>query len=338
MTFATPHAALRQQASRLARSGAWGDLAALLGEPADEAPFMVAELVTLRAESLMFTGRPRDARDWLVRRIPELAHRRERAALRSCTNMLGVAHFTLGDLESARTAFERALELGHQDRDALTVARATNNLGAIANVRGAREEALAHYQLAVPAYQHLGNAIGLAQSFHNIAITFRDLAQLDRADEFERRAIEFARQGGSTPLALLARLGRAEVCLRSGDATLAEARGREAARGFAAIGDEGNEGDAWRLVGEALTAQGRHAAAGEVLDAALVRARLHGSALHEAESLRARAALRMQSGYSLGAEEDARAALEIYERLGAVTEVAALRVFVDGVAAVTARH
>jgi tetratricopeptide (TPR) repeat protein len=329
MTLVQRHDALRAQAASLARRGAWSDLATLLSTGSEDGAGEVSELVTLRAESFMHTGRPREARDWLAPRIPELARRRERESLRSCTNMLGVAHFTLGQLDDARQTFERALELGDQDDDALTVARATNNLGAIANVRGAREEALAHYQLAIPAYQHLGNAIGLAQSFHNMAISFRDLGQLGRADECERRAIEFARQGGSVPLVLLARLGRAEICLRAGDAALAEVRAREATRGFAALGDAINQADALRTVGAALTAQGRFEAASEALDAALGLTRAHHSVLHEAETLRARAELRMRAGDAAPAESDARAALAIFERLGAVHEIEALRRWLD---------
>jgi tetratricopeptide (TPR) repeat protein len=162
-----------------------------------------------------------------------------------------------------------------------------------------------------------------------MAISFRDLGQLDRADECERRAIEFARQGGSAPLVLLARLGRAEVCLRAGDATLAEVRAREARRGFAALGDAINQADALRTIGASLTAQGRFEAASEALDTALALARTHHSVLHEAETLRARAELRARSGDEGLAETDARAALAIFERLGAVHEVDALRRWLD---------
>lgn len=329
MKLSQQYDALRVQAAELARRGAWSDLAVLLSARTDDAAVAVPELVTLHAESYMHTGRPREARDFLTTQIPELARRRERGSLRSCTNMLGVAHFTLGELDDARQTFERALELGDQDDDALTVARATNNLGAIANVRGAREEALTHYQLAIPAYQHLGNAVGLAQSYHNMAITFRDLAQLDRADDCERRAIEFARQGGSESLTLLAQLGRAEVSLRAGDAMLAEVRARETVRGFAALGDATNQADALRLVGAALTAQGRYDAARQALDAALAHAREHDNVLHEAETLRARADLSARSGERQRAHADAMDALAIFERLGAVPEIESLRQWLD---------
>ncbi|HEU4631538.1 MAG TPA: tetratricopeptide repeat protein [Gemmatimonadaceae bacterium] len=330
MTLQLPHGELRTQAAALARAAAWAELASLLGEHADDGVREVAELVTLRAESLMRTGQPREARGWLADTLPELARTREHVALRRATNLLGAAHFALGELEAAREAFERALELGQEDEDDLTVARATNNLGAIANVRGRREQALALYQLAIPAYQRLGNALGLAQSFHNMAITFRDLGQLGRADECERRAIEFGRQAGSAHVVALAQLGRADLSLRGGDAVLAEAGARHAARSFAELGDPINQADALRVIGAAVLAQGRHEAARVALDSALALARAHGSALHEAEARRGLAELHAAAGDPSGARAHAEAALHLFERLEAATEADELRGWIAG--------
>lgn len=325
MTLQLPHGELRTQAAALARAAAWAELAALLGAHANDGVREVAELVTLRAESLMRTGQPREARRWLTEALPGITRTREHAALRRAANLLGAAHFALGELEAARHAFEHALELGQEDDDDLTVARATNNLGAIANVHGRREQALALYQLAIPAYQRLGNALGLAQSFHNMAITFRDLGQLERADECERRAIEFGRQAASPHVVALAQLGRADLSLRGGDAVLAEAGARHAARSFAALGDPINQADALRVAGVAILAQGRHEAAQVALDSALTLARAHGSALHEAEVLRALAELRAAEHDVAGARAHAEAALDIFERLEAAHEAAQLR-------------
>lgn len=325
MTLALPHAALRTRAAALASGAAWSELAALLGAHADDGAREVADLVTLRAESLIRTGRPREARRWLGETLAELTRRRERTALRRALNLLGAAHFSLGELDAAREAFERALELGREDDDDLTVARATNNLGAIANVRGRREQALALYQLAIPAYQRLGHPLGLAQSFHNMAITVRDLGHLDRADECERRAIEFARQAGSPHLVAIAQLGRADLSLRAGDAILAEAGGRHAVRSFASLEDPINQGDALRLVGAARLAQRRFDDAQAALTEALQLARAHGSALHEAEALRAFAELDVARGDPSSARADGEAALRIFERLEAIGEAAQLR-------------
>jgi hypothetical protein len=261
--------------------------------------------------------------------IPAIARHGDRAALRRAVNLLGAAQFDLGELGEAEPSFERALELGREDGDDLLVARATNNLGMIANIRGQHDRALSLYALAVTAYQRLGHTMGLAESYHNMAITFRDMKLLERADECERRAIEFAREAGNARLFALARLGRAEISLRNGDAPLAGAAARRAAADFAAIPDPIQQADALRLVGAAGLAQGNIAVARGALEAALVLARAHGDALHEAETLQVRAELGMVTGDIVGARDDARIAMGIFERLDAVHERDALARWIE---------
>lgn len=302
-----------------AQAGAWGEVRALISEQR-AAAVTQPELALLYGESLVRTGFSREARSWLDEILPAIERMGDRAALRRGTNMLGVAHFELGDLEDAETAWARTLELARYDEDDLLIARATNNLGTIENVRGRREAALSLYQLAIPAYQRLGNPLGLAESFHNMAITYRDSDQLDRADEYERRAIEFAGEARSPRLTALARLGRAELSLRRGDPRLAEASARYVARAFAELHDPVREADALRLAGVASLELGQVGEASTALDAAVSLAREHGHALNEAESLAARARLRAAVGDVAGARSDGELAIVIFARLAAVAE------------------
>ena len=85
------------------------------------------------------------------------------------------------------------------------------------------------------------------------------------------------------------RLGRAELALRRGDASFADATARRAATEFAAAGEPVREGEAKRLAGVACTMNGKHSEARALLDFAVERARQHGGVLHEAEALRSRA-------------------------------------------------
>jgi tetratricopeptide (TPR) repeat protein len=275
------------------------------------------ELVTLRGEAELRTGNPRDAHSWLREMLPLVEKSGDRAALRRAVNQIGVAEVELGALDDAEGTLGWALELGRRDGDDLLVARATNNLGAIANIRGQRGEALALYQLAIPAYQRLGHLIGLAESLHNMAISFRDLGQLEAADECERRAVDYAREAGAGPLLALAGLGRAELALRTGQAGMAEAAARRAAGQFAGMPDQIREADALRVVGAAAAAQGKTEAASDAIDRALTLARAFGSSLIEAEALHVRATLKRSSGDDEGARADAQSALAIYDRLGA---------------------
>jgi len=303
----------------LVERGEWNTLrASLVGRDVEVAAR--PEVALLLAEAELRLGAAGAAEQRLRKLVPQLERANNRVAHRRAINLLGIAQFELGDLEAAEGAFDTVLDLANADHDDLLVARATNNLGAIANLRGRREAALALYQLAIPAYQRLGASLGLAQSFHNMGITFRQIGQLDPADEYERRAIEFANEAADSRLVAMARVGRAEVALQAGDAHLAEMGARVAAQQFASIPDPIGEADAMRLVGVACRAAGKFVEAGVALDTAVQLSQKHGSPLVEAESLHARAELAIVARSPHHARPDAERALEIFTRLGATEE------------------
>lgn len=329
MTAQIPLDPTLERARELADTGAWGEVLALL-EPRAATCQRDGASALLYGEALLYTGNERKAVRWLRGTAPRLGEVGDKASQRRAVNMIGAACLALGELEDASGEFARALELATQAEDLLVLARATNNLGAIANMQGDHERALSHYRLALPTFQRLGQRRGLASSYHNLAITYRDLGDLVESDEHELRAIEHATEGGVPRLAAMGRVGRAEVALRRGDAAFAETTARMARDEFARLGDAQNEADASRLVGAACTAQRRFAEALEAFDRALEIARARGHALNEAETLRDRADLYMAQGRSADAFQDARRAMAIFDRLGATRERDALRDRLEG--------
>jgi tetratricopeptide (TPR) repeat protein len=305
---------LRAQAQQLAAAGAWTDAGELLLAHASRLRTH-PETAALLAESLVRTGRAREAREWLASVLPTIEASDDRASLRRATVLTGAAHFVLGELDAARRGFNEALELARADGDDALVAFAMSNLGAIANIEGDRTGALALYHLAISAHQRLGNTRGLAEAFHNMAITYRDLGKLSEADELEQRSAEFARDAAQPLIASIAGLGRAELALRRGDASFAEAKARRAAKEFAAVGDLVREAEANRLAGVACTITGKHRDARELLDFAVDRTRRLGAALHQAEALRSRAELLAAMGDTPAALADGRAALALFAQL-----------------------
>lgn len=307
---------LLEKARAQGAAGAWSDALVLLRQHED-ATRMHPELSTLRAEAELRTGHPREARQWLQHTLPTIERSGDRRALRKAMNQLGVADVELGALESAERRFGRALELARIDGDDLLVAHATNNMGAIANIRGRRDEALGLYQLAIPAYQRLGNAAGLAQSYHNMAISFRHLGQLDTAGEYEARAIAYAIECSNAALLALAWLERAELFLESGDPALAEVGAQRAASEFAHVPDPIRQADALRVIGSARLSLGRVVDAESSLERALELARAHGSRLVEGETLRVRAACFFREGDVDAARRELAMAIGIFNELGA---------------------
>jgi tetratricopeptide (TPR) repeat protein len=316
---------VRREADELATArahaarGEWEELHSLL-DPRTLEVERRPELATIVAEAQLRTGRLTTALALLQSAVPALERSGNAPELRRAVNMLGAAHFELGQIPEAEEVFARALELATAAGADLIVGRATNNLGLLANIRGNPGEALTLYRLAIPAYQRAGHTRGLAETFHNMAVSFRDLRQLEEADRHERRTTEFAREAGSEQLLAMAAAGRAELSLLRGDARVAEVGALAAADRYAAIPDPIGEADALRLAGKARWALGARSGARALLDRAVTLARQHGSALVEAESLRVRAELLSELGEGSAAEIDVARALALFEDIGARTD------------------
>jgi len=161
---------------------------------------------------------------------------------------------------------------------------------------------------------------GLAESYHNMAISYRDLGELDRADECEQRAIEFARAVPAARLAALARIGRAELALRRGDHAVARVAALRGATECLGLGDPAGTADGLRVLGLACIAGGAFSDAAAALERASAFAARHANPLLEGETFRARAQLAAARGALAEAKQHARAALDLFERAGARTE------------------
>jgi tetratricopeptide (TPR) repeat protein len=310
---------LRSESRHLAATGAWSELNDLLLANESEVRSH-PELARTLGEGLIRAGRVREARDWLHLALPRLQGSDDRLSLRMATVLSGAAHLELGELQPARRAFEATLELARYDRDEALVARAMNNLGIVANIEGRWDDAIALYLLAVTMHQRNGDRRGLAECYHNMAITHRDRGELSEADELERRSAEFAREAEQNRLLALARLGRAEIALRRRDFALAATAARRLVTDFERLGDRIRAADAMRLEGVATTGLGHHARARTLLDRALEISREIGALLNVAETLYGRAMLNVATGREADAFADAGGAIEAYETLGAARE------------------
>jgi tetratricopeptide (TPR) repeat protein len=233
--------------------------------------------------------------------------------------MQGAAAFALGTLDDAAVRWHAALAMAQTDADVLLSARATNNLGIVAALKGDAEQAITCYQRAIADYQRLGNHRGLAESWHNMAISFRTRGELNAADDAELRAIEFASEITNLRLVMMAQVGRAEVALRRGDASWARAMAQRAVKHFASIPDYLLESDALRVHADACGRMGFVAEADRSIVRALDLSREHGHLTQEAQALQTSAQMLLARGDVDSARREGTAAREAFSRLGSVT-------------------
>lgn len=300
-----------------AAAGVWSDVRATL-ERDEDGTARDGSRAILLADACLWTGEPQKAVRWLAAAVPLLTKSGDRPALRRAINMQGAAEFALGSLATAANRFAAALTMAQTDEDTLLAARATNNLGLIAALRGDADQAIAAYQRAIAAYQRLGNQRGLAESWHNLAISFRTRGELDAADEAERRAIEFANAASNARLVAMAQVGRAEISLRRGDSAWARATAVRAAATFGELPDFLLEADAWRVHADACDRLGFSHDADSSIARALRLAREHEHRTQEAQALQTQAQILVRRGRLMEARTVGIDARDAFSKLGSV--------------------
>ena len=137
--------------------------------------------------------------------------------------------------------------------------------------------------------------------------------------------MDYAAAGVAPRVAAMGLIGRAEVALRRGDPQFARGSAQRASEDLRNLEDPMNEADAHRLVGTSAAAMGRHVDAAVAFERALSIAHERGHTLIEAETLRDRALSVSALGAQAEARRDREAAIALFERLGATSEVERLR-------------
>ena len=303
-----------------ASAGAWGDVRATLER--DETGAMAnGSRAMLLGEACLRTGDPRTAMRWLDLAAPMLTQTGNRPSLRAVFNLQGAAAFALGALGRAEMSFGAALNMAQLDSDAMLSARATNNLGLIAALRGDIEAAIASYQRAITAYQRMGHPLGLAESWHNLGISYKTRGELTAADEAERSAIEYAVEARNPRLAAMSQVGRAEIALRRGDPAWSRATLMRAIQVFSALPDYLLEADALWLLADACDQANLLSESELALARSLELAQRHGHRLQEAQAYQTDALISSRRGNRARAREMGTRAIEIFREIGSFSAV-----------------
>jgi len=258
-------------------------------------------LATSLAESALQRFRARADRDGRMRAV----------------NLLGAIAWEHGRLDDAERCFGEALELARSLDDTLMAAHASNNLASVAHLRNRPDLALSLYRSALLAYQRLGDRRGTAQTYHNLGLVFRQMADWNEAEGAALQAVRHAEQVGEGSLIALTVMGRAELSLDRGELDLARRELERAVELAQGANDEVGLAEAGRLGAAIALKEGRLAAALEQAQAARQRAAALGVLQIQAECLAIEALALKHLGRLSEAQERQARALAIFERLGA---------------------
>jgi tetratricopeptide (TPR) repeat protein len=176
-------------------------------------------------------------------------------------NVAAAGAFGLGALAEADEGFHQALQLAREMRDDLMVARCSNNLGNVALYLARHEAAHGFYRVARAGFERLGFEHGVAETWINSAITWRDMGRHDHALQAADDALEYAEAAEAPRLIGEALANRGAALAALGEVALGRflvVRGLTLVR---AEGDRFAEPDLLRILGTMARADGDHEAA-----------------------------------------------------------------------------
>jgi tetratricopeptide (TPR) repeat protein len=247
-------------------------------------------------------------------------------------NVCGAIALERGGIGEATDFFTRAQEEAMQDNDMATLGRCANNLGIIANMQGDYGRAVGAYTRAIAAYQKARYAQGIAESQHNLGITYRDQGRLDDAMQAADAAVREAERLGDQRLKAQALAGRAEIQVLRGEPEIAIREAKRAVVVHRDLKDAVRETEDLRILAVALGGAGQKRDAEAMLREVIARATKHERPLLVATAQRDLAYLLARQGETAAATEAAQAGHATLDRLGAKVEAERLEALLKDLA------
>lgn len=309
----------------LVRLRDWSAVAARLRHVPVEEMFAEPELGFHYADACHRIGEAAKAREIAESLESRVLRLGDRGLFLALLNVIGIAHFGSGEIASAESRFGLLLEYAVAWGNDEFAARAANNLGIIANVRGRSDEALTYFQRALASYARVGNPRGLAQTHHNLGIAYRDLGHRPDAEAHLRQALDLAGTAGSEDVVALVEAEMANLKLLDGDPPLARYLAGRARGRFERVSDPLGAAEAERILALADHASGHVDEALDRLEQVLAIARAHDDPLLQAEVQRDRGRILADRGEGDAALEAHLDAARNFDRIGALADAAAAR-------------
>ncbi len=177
-------------------------------------------------------------------------------------------HWLRGEVEQASADAEQAHDIASHHDDDAALATAHTALALVAASDGDRRANLDHYRQALTAAERAGDRIQQARILTNLGSHHLEEGRYDDALEITGRAIDLAEQQGFATLIGVARCNRADALVNVGAVDEAIADAERAREVFARIGSR-TEGYAHHLLGATRTERGELALARRAYERAI---------------------------------------------------------------------
>ncbi|MBK8250023.1 MAG: diguanylate cyclase [Gemmatimonadetes bacterium] len=216
------------RAREFERLGQWGEaraeyLTALSEATAREGTRLQVDLLRWVARTYQEAAEFTEALAFLARAEGVARHYGERSGLGHCLNLRAIISWQRGDLDEASHFYAQALDLARETNDLHLAALAAQNLGVVASVRGAHEEARQYYEVSLAACRARGALREICTTQNNLGRLHTETRDWDAAETAFAEAEDLALQVADHSVHAIIVLNHAEMCVRKGDVAAAEA-------------------------------------------------------------------------------------------------------------------
>jgi len=309
------------EAQRMADTGRYGELIEYLSARSHEELEQSPTLLLLKAIGHARLGQMDVAPVWALSALTRARATGDRSVEVRALNVSGAIALERGGIHEAIHYFARAQEEAMLEGDLSTVGRAASNLGIIANMQGEYGQAVGSFTTALAAYQRARNDRGVAESHHNLGISYRDQGKLTDALHAADEAVRQATLAGDASLRAQAIAGRAEIRTAAGDAALAVREAQIAIEAHRELNDPVRVTEDQRILANALAAEGKMEEATSLLLDVIAQSELFSRPLLLGIAQRDLAQLAFRRGHLQEGRNLAKHARGILDRLGARVEV-----------------
>jgi ATP/maltotriose-dependent transcriptional regulator MalT len=233
-------------------------------------------------------------------------------------NLQGVSLSLIGRLDDAERTYSKALAASYEAQDYRMIALVTMNLGIIADIRCEWEQALIAFRRAIVGFQRIGDRANLAMAHHNLAMTNFQMGLLENADSNFSTALEHYDRSGTTAEKIGTLIERAHLRLRMNDDAFAEASIRRVLSEVRSLNSTFMKGEAFRVAGIILHAQGQYNEARRYLVLSSQLAQRIDRRILLAEVAEELARLEIGEGNIPQAQQRVRECISHYLKMGAV--------------------
>ncbi len=266
-------------------------------------------------------GRQAEGTEWVELALNRSRDRGDRSIEARALNVRGAIALVGGSIDDAEEHLMQALAAAKRNDDHATIGRCSNNLGIINNLRGRYAKAIGYYTMALAAFERACFGRGVAETRPNLAITYRDQDELERALDEANRAVDEAEKTRDETLMAQVLACRAEIRLLSGETQLARHEIERALTLHRQVEDEVEESKDLRVLAMVFSAEGNNTEAESILESVIRDAERLNRPLLAADASRDLAHVLRLCGREPDAQEAARSARVLFNRLGAEAEI-----------------